>query len=301
MINKKYKDRLFCKLFGSEEYKDNILALYNALSGTTHDKVEDIQIYTIDDVIYIKMKNDVSILVDSFLHLWEQQSTFNPNMPVRGMMYFGQMYSRYITENNLNIYGKKVVQLPTPRYTVLYNGVEDQPAFRKLKLSDAFSYPDGSGEYEWTANMINLNSGKNEQLLDACKPLKDYMTLVNKIRANSEIMKFDVAVDEAVTYCIKHDVLRTFLITHRAEVLNMCITEYNEKAFVDGIRAEGIEEGIEKGRKEGIEEGRLGEIFSSVAEGIYGVERGAERAGMSVPDFVKAMTEAKFTVPKENK
>ena len=249
MINKKYKDRLFCKLFGSEEYKDNILALYNALSGTKHDKVEDIQIYTIDDVIYIKMKNDVSILVDSFLHLWEQQSTFNPNMPVRGMMYFDQMYSRYITENSLNIYGKKVVQLPTPRYTVLYNGVEDQPAFRKLKLSDAFSHPDGNGEYEWTANMINLNSGKNDQLLDACKPLKDYMTLVNKIRANSKIMKFDVAVDEAVTYCIEHDILRTFLTVHRAEVLSMCITEYNEKAFVDGIRAEGREEGDMNARR----------------------------------------------------
>ena len=109
------------------------------------------------------------------------------------------------------------------------------------------------------------------------------------------------AVDEAVTYCIEHDILRTFLTVHRAEVLSMCITEYNEKVFVDGIRAEGIEEGMEKGRKEGIEEGRLGEIFSSVAEGIYGVEKGAERAGMSVPDFVKAMTEAKFAVPRENK
>ena len=84
MVNKKYKDRLFCLLFGNEEYKDNVLSLYNALCHTSHTNTEDIQIYTIDDVIYIKMKNDVSILLDSFLYLWEQQSTFNPNMPIRG-------------------------------------------------------------------------------------------------------------------------------------------------------------------------------------------------------------------------
>ena len=121
MVNKKYKDRLFCLLFGNGEYKDNVLSLYNALCHTSHTNTEDIQIYTIDDVIYIKMKNDVSILLDSFLYLWEQQSTFNPNMPIRGFMYFGKMYDRYITENSLNIYGKMLIKLPTPRYTVLYN------------------------------------------------------------------------------------------------------------------------------------------------------------------------------------
>ena len=88
MVNKKYKDRLFCLLFGNEEYKDNVLSLYNALCHTSHTPTEEIQINTIDDVIYIKMKNDVSILLDSFLYLWEQQSTFNPIMPIRGCMYF---------------------------------------------------------------------------------------------------------------------------------------------------------------------------------------------------------------------
>lgn len=149
MVNKKYKDRLFCLLFGNEEHKDNILSLYNALCHTTYTNEEDIQIYTIDDVIYIKMKNDVSILLDSFLYLWEQQSTFNPNMPIRGFMYFGKMYDRYITENSLNIYGK------------------------------------------------------NEDLLNNCRPLKDYMTLINEIRKNSKIMNFENAVDAAVTYCIE--------------------------------------------------------------------------------------------------
>lgn len=242
---------MFCLLFGNAEYKDNILSLYNALCGTSHTDPEDIQIYTIEDVIYIKMKNDVSILLDSFLYLWEQQSTFNPNMPIRGFLYFGKMYDKYIKENHFNIYGKTLIKLPTPRYTVLYNGTDEQPGFRQLKLSDSFIHPDRSGNFEWSADMVNLNDGKNDELLDRCRPLKDYMTLINVIRRNSEIMEFEAAVDAAVNDCIEHGVLKTFLIRHRAEVKDVCITEYNEKSFIDGIRAEGRAEG----RVEGITAG----------------------------------------------
>lgn len=286
MVNKKYKDRLFCLLFGNEEYKDNILSLYNALCHTSYTNVEDIQICTIDDVIYIKMKNDVSILLDSFLYLWEQQSTFNPNMPIRGFMYFGKMYDRYITENSFNIYGKTIIKLPTPRYTVLYNGMDEQPSFMQLRLSDSFINPDSSGDFEWTASMVNLNDGKNEDLLNNCRPLKDYMTLINEIRKNSKTMNFENAVDTAVTYCIEHDVLRTFLLKHRAEVKDVCITEYDEKTFVDGIRAEGRAEG------------RLSEIFDSVQAEDYGIERGAQKAGMSIPEFEKAMEAAGYKIPE---
>lgn len=244
MTNRKYKDRLFCLLFGNVEYKDNILSLYNALCGTSHTDPDDIQIYTIDDVIYIKMKNDVSILLDSYLYLWEQQSTFNPNMPIRGFMYFGKMYDRYISEKKFNIYGKTLIKLPTPRYTVLYNGPDEHPGFMQLRLSDSFIHPDPSGNFEWTADMVNLNDGKNEDLLNKCRPLKDYMTLINAIRKNSEIMEFEDAVDAAVNDCIEHDVLKTFLVKHRAEVKDVCITEYNEKTFIDGIRAESRAEGM---------------------------------------------------------
>lgn len=294
MVNKKYKDRLFCLLFGNEEYKENILALYNALCNTSYTNTDDIQIYTIDDVIYIKMKNDVSILLDSFLYLWEQQSTYNPNMPIRGLMYFGKMYDRYISENHLNIYGRTLIKIPTPRYTVLYNGMDEQPGSLQLKLSDSFINPDSSGNFEWTASMINLNDGKNDELLNNCQPLKDYMTLINKIRKNSETMDFEEAVDVAVTYCIEHDVLRAFLVKHRAEVKDVCITEYNEKSFVDGIRAEGREEG----RKEGRKEGRLSEIFDSVQAEDYSVKRGAQKAGMSIPEFEKAMEAAGYKIPE---
>lgn len=237
--NREYKDRLFRLLFGNEEHKDNILSLYNALCNTEYTNPDDIQIYTMDDVIYIKMKNDVSVLLDSYLHLWEQQSTFNPNMPLRGLLYFGKMYDRYVDENHLNIYRKTLIKVPTPRYTVLYNGSDNQPSRMKLRLSDAFIHADGSGDFEWTADMINLNEGKNDELLEHCRPLKEYMILVNEIRKNSEIMEFDEAVDVAVTYCIEHDILKSFLLKHRAEVMDVCITEFDEKKFEDNIREEG--------------------------------------------------------------
>lgn len=181
-INREYKDRLFCLLFGKEEYKENILSLYNALHNTSYTDVNDVEITTISDAIYIGMKNDVSILIDSYLPLWEQQSSFNPNMPVRGLMYFGKLYSAYIVEHNLNIYGETLIRIPTPQYTVLYNGEKDELPIIKLKLSDAFVHKDESNEFQWTATMINLNVGKNDQLLSRCKVLSDYMYLINLIR-----------------------------------------------------------------------------------------------------------------------
>lgn len=306
MVNRKYRDRLFCLIFGNADYKENILSLYNALCGTEHRDVDDIKLYTIDDVIYIRMKNDVSILLDSYLFLWEQQSTFNPNMPVRGLIYFAQMYSRYITENQFNIYGKKLVPLPTPRYTVLYNGAEDQPSCMKLRLSDAFIHPDDCGDFEWTATMLNLNEGKNEELLNRCGALRDYMVLVNKIRAYAKTMSFENAVDEAVVYCIEHDVMKEFLLKHRAEVTDMCITEFDEDVFVRGIKEEGREEGLEQGIEQGLKqglaqgqlEGRLAEIFSSVEAGDYSIERGAQKTEMGVSEFTRAMIEAGYRVPE---
>ena len=241
-VNIKHKDRLFCLVFGSEEYKENVLSLYNALNGTDYQDVNDITIYTIADVIYIKMKNDVALLIDSdsFLTLWEHQSTFNPNMPVRGLMYFGQMYSRYITERELNIYSSNLIKLPAPQYIVFYNGRRNANAVEKLHLSDAFAGSVKDGEFEWTATMYNLNAPENDKWINKCKALRDYITLVEKIRSNQDAgMPIEEAADRAVQYCIERNVLKALLLKHRAEVISMVLTEFNEKVFVNNIRAEG--------------------------------------------------------------
>ena len=259
-INQKYKDSLFRLLFGREDMKDNILSLYNALNNTSYSNPDDLEIRTLSEAVYIKMKNDVAFLIDSFLPLWEQQSTFNPNMPLRGLMYFSDLYNAYITEKELNIYGTKLVNIPTPQYVVFYNGDANKPPIMKLKLSDAFMNKNEDDDFEWTATMYNLNKGQNDELLLKCKPLSDYMTLVNYINYYKKEHTVEEAVNMTVTRCIKENILKDILLKNKAEVMNMVITEFNEEVFVKGIREEGreegLEEGLEKGLEKGLEEGR---------------------------------------------
>lgn len=253
-INRTYKDRLFRLRFGTDEYKADMLSLYNALNGTSYNNPNDIAITTIDDVIYVKMKNDVSLILDGNLLLWEQQSSINPNMPVRGLIYFGNLYDQYIKANKLNIYGRKLQKLPTPQYVVFYNGEENCEPITKLKLSDAFINPDNSGDFEWTATVYNLNRGKNDDLLARCRPLSEYMELINRIRDNLKTNKDIInAVDKAIESCIADGIMEDFLAKHRAEVLSVCITEFDEKVYTDGIREEGREEGLKEGWEKGLE------------------------------------------------
>lgn len=82
--NREYKDRLFTFIFGKEENRPYLLQLYNALNGTSYTDPSELEITTLQDVIYIRQKNDISFLLDSELSLYEQQSSYNPNMPLRG-------------------------------------------------------------------------------------------------------------------------------------------------------------------------------------------------------------------------
>lgn len=91
---------------------------------------------------------------------------------------------------------------------------------------------------------MNLNKGKNEALLERCRPLAEYMFLINSIRENeAKGMRIEDAVDAVVQHCINSNVLKEFLVAHRAEVISVCLTEFNEKVFVDSIREEGRAEG----------------------------------------------------------
>ena len=268
-INRTYKDRLFRLRFGSEEYKEDMLILYNALNGTSYSNTDDIRITTLDDVIYMKMKNDISILLDSNMVLWEQQSSINPNMPARGLMYYANLLSQYIKTERYGIYNKRLIPIPTPQYVVFYNGTEEYDAKVKLRLSDAFINKNDSGDFEWTAMVYNLNPGKNDTLLEKCRPLKEYMIFINKVREYSEDGSNDIktAVTQAVDYCIDKNIMSDFLIKHKAEVVSVCITEFDEKIYEAELREEGREEGLKKGREEGLKKGLKKGREKGLAEG----------------------------------
>lgn len=157
--NREYKDRLFTFIFGKEENRPYLLQLYNALNGTSYTDPSELEITTLQDVIYIRQKNDISFLLDSELSLYEQQSSYNPNMPLRGLMYFSALYRQFLSRQGTDLYSSSLVKIPSPRYVVFYNGLRELPDVSKLRLSDAFEIPNESGEFEWTATVYNVNAG----------------------------------------------------------------------------------------------------------------------------------------------
>lgn len=284
MINVKHKDRLFRKLFGDEKYKENLLSLYNALNDTYYDNVDDLEITTIDDVIYLGMKNDVSCAIDNRMALYEHQSSFNPNMPLRGFMYFGKLYNKHIKENEHNIYSSKLIKIPTPQYYVFYNGLENYPDRTILKLSDAFQIQQSGNNFEWTTIMLNINIGKNKILMDRCKTLREYAILVAKIREYQKIYSEpEVAITAAIDECIEKNILYDFLLEHKAEVIDMCLTEYNEKEVMEMFKQESFEDGKLVGRREG----ELNTLVNLVKDGLLSQEQAAEKLNMTVEQFIK--------------
>ena len=254
-INREHKDRLFRLIFGTEENKRNLLCLYNALNNSQYEDLDGFEFTTLEDVIYMGMKNDVSILIQSKMVLYEHQSTYNPNMPLRGFLYIAKLYEKYIEEKGLNIYGRKLIKLPTPQYIVFYNGLEDHPEEEILRLSDAFMSEKKIEGYEWSVRILNVNYGKNKDLMEKCKPLQDYAILVGKIREKiAEGFSIQEGIDKAVLECIREDILAEFLKKHRAEVLNVCLTEYNEERVLQSIREEEFEFGLKQGIEQGIEQ-----------------------------------------------
>ena len=170
---------------------------------------------------------------------------------------------------------------------------------RTLQLSDAFETDTGAGEYEWTATMININSGKNQSIMDSCHVLYEYAVFVAKIKRYRDSMELKEAIDLAVRECIKENILRDFLEQHRREVCDMCLTEFDEKKYEDVLREEGREEGLAEGIAKGLAKGRKTEVFVSVQEGDYGVARGAQKLNLSVEEFEKEMFAVGYQIPVE--
>ena len=241
-INKKFKDTIFRKLFG--ENKANALSLYNAINGTNYTEDSDFEYTTLDDVVYMGMKNDISFVIGTSLSLYEHQSTYNSNMPLRGLLYFADLYRKMI-QGDERLYSSTLLRIPNPKYIVFYNGTDRKIAggVQKLRLSDAFETTDTSGEYEWTATLININVGANEELFQKCKPLKDYSMLVQRVRDNLKAsLSLEEAMKKSVDDCIRDDILKDFLEQYGKEVTGMCLTEFDEEKFRQMMIEEGVEQ-----------------------------------------------------------
>ncbi len=280
--NREYKDRLFNFLFGSEENKAWTLSLYNAVNGSNYTDPSAIEITTIQETMYISTHNDMSFIIADEMNLYEQQSTYNPNMPLRMLRYAASLFEKYIVKNRKDPFGRALVKLPAPRLVVFYNGLENQPKEKPLKLSDAF--PEGAvSDIEVTVRMINVNYGKNPELLAACKPLEEYSWLVNKIREIKKTNDDDIgsAIDQAISAMPDDFVIKPFLEAHRAEVKGMLLAEYNEAEKLALVR--------DNAWRDGQTEGIFDTLVSLVKDGILSVKDAAHRAGVTESVFVNRM------------
>ena len=242
-VNRIYKDRLYKMIFND---KSELLKLYNAINGTHYDDPAMLTITTLDNAIYMTMENDLSFIIDMRLALYEQQSTVNPNLPLRFLMYITDIYSAYTKD--MNIYGSKKVQIPLPSFVIFYNGVKSQPDRTEFLLSELFHPTTDQPALELKAVMLNINKGHNQELMNACHTLRDYSEYVARIRTDSAEMPLTDAVEKAITECIHENILRDFLLKNRAEAKAMSIYEYDEEKTLRMFREEGYEDGERNGK-----------------------------------------------------
>ena len=173
----------------------------------------------------MSVQNDVSFVFLSELYMIEHQSTINPNMPLRNLTYIAKVLSKITAKED--IYGSKQIKLPTPRFIVLYNGTKQTEEKTVLKLSDAYAKKTEEPELELITTVLNINEGYNEKLKSACKLLRDYMTLITKIREKQKTTDLQQATYQAIEECIREDVLKD-------------LQESVDMALTAGIRKENI-------------------------------------------------------------
>ena len=246
-IQPMYRDHLFIAIFGkdSERSKRWRLELYNALNNSNYSDPESLELNTLENVLFIKMHNDVSFLIDSQMTLYEHQSSPNPNMPLRGLLYFAQLYQKYISGEKIKLISENLKKIPNPNFIVFYNGKAERPERYDLQLSDAFISEDKSGDYQWTAHVININENQNLSLQKKCKPLYDYIRFISRINQNKQERKMtiDISVREAVDWAISQNFLEGYIREQKEEIIGMLLEEYDEQACIETWQEDGFIKG----------------------------------------------------------
>ena len=290
-LNTKYKDRLFRLIFRD---KKELLELYNAVNESHYTNPDDLEITTIEDAVYMGMQNDLSFIIGDEMNLYEHQSTFSPNLPLRGLFYFSAVYKAYIEPVKHKLYFDSKLEIPFPQYIIFYNGIEKKPERQGLKLSTLF-VGNGKGKtpaLECTALMLNVNYGQNKELMERCKTLKEYAQFIAIIRRNlAENMKHREAVEQAVDECIRNDILADILRKNRSEIVDSILTEWDENEYREFLKEESWKEGCEAGRNAGRIEGR--------SEGIEMMIQSCIEFGIDRQKICEKIVE-KFSISKED-
>lgn len=153
-----------------------------------------------------------------------------------------------------SLYSSTIQKIPAPKFIVFYNGTKEINDLTEFRLSSAYECPTEDPDLELRVTILNVNDGHNKALMEQCQTLKEYAQYVARVRkyVSFNELSLEEAVEKAVTECINENILRDFLSSNRAEVINMSIFEYDKELEEKKLRrAEfqaGMEAGIEKGQ-----------------------------------------------------
>lgn len=242
--NRNYKDTVFRKLFSERK---NLLSLYNAINGTAYTDENALEIVTLESAIYMGMKNDLAFIIDTNLFLFEHQSTYNPNIPLRDLFYISGEYQKLVDQKS--IYSSTLLKLPEPNFIVFYNGTEKKADRWVNCLSDAYEKHIGDPNLELKVITLNINEGYNKDLMKQCKILREYAQYVEKVREYASTMDLNAAVEKAVDECIHQGILEEFLRANRMEVIAVSIYEYDKEEEEKKLRRAEYAAGMLAGEK----------------------------------------------------
>ena len=248
-----YKSNVFVMLL---EEKKRALELYNAVNDSDYKDPEQVIIITIEGGFELSVQNDASFIFDNVLSIYEHQSTYCPNMPLRSLIYFTTLVKKNYKDRD--IFSRRLVKIPRPKFVVFYNGVESQPDYQEMRLYDCFIKNEEENEkdmLELVCRVYNINEGHNKELLDKCKWLSDYMVFIDKVREyhkNHDDEELHQDIEKAIDYCIKNNILKEFLKERRTEVLDVTAVDYTYERRMELNYNEGKEDVIVLGISQGI-------------------------------------------------
>ena len=275
--NRKYKETVFRRLFSDRK---NLLSLYNAINGTAYENPDDLEIVTLENAIYMGMKNDLAFIIDTNLFLYEHQSTYNPNMPLRDLFYISSEYQKLVEHKSL--YSSTQQKVPAPNFIVFYNGTVKKEDCWTNYLSEAYENLTGEPNLELKVITLNINEGHNKELMEQCQILREYAQYVAKVREFAGNTELNAAVELAVNECIQNNILAEFLRKHKSEVIAMSIFEYDKEEEEKKLREAEYEAGYDEGKKE---------IIRRMLEAGESVEKITQYTGYKTSELQKLLKE----------
>ena len=285
--NRNYKDTIFRMLFSDRK---NLLSLYNAVNQSNYKNPEDLEIVTLENAIYMGIKNDLAFIMDTNLYLYEHQSTYNPNMPLRDLFYICSEYQKLVDKKSL--FSSTLQKIPAPNFIEFYNGSTVISDCTELRLSSAFECLTGEPKLELIVTVLNVNEGHNADLMQHCSMLKEYAQYVARVRHYASDMPLNQAVKRAVDECIREGILAEFLTQNRNEVISMSIFEYDKELEEKKLRKAEYEYGFSEGKKTGFQNAAMETARRMLKSNKLSLEDIADFSGLSI-DEIKQLQNTK--------